>query len=284
VHSTAAILLTAFVLGLVHGITPDEHTWPITFSYAVGSYSTRRGLLTGLIFSLAFTLERSVASQLSNLALGRFFLVPGLNNYVYLAVGFAMAVAGAHILRFDRALHLHLRRDHHEQHRPEQELALRPPTPLMAAVHGVLAGFGFGAFALVLYTALAPAMPHLLGWAPGALFGLGTMVVQAAAGAAFGAYSRRIRLPAAAAERLAHGVAGKTLAYGGLAFMAGGALGILMPRVAGFSLPTGLRIPNLDAVNLGLVLVVVTVLGIGIGSLWTGLRQARSVRPEREPA
>src|SRR5204863_7466007 len=38
--SVAADLLTAFLLGLVHGITPDEHTWPITFSYAIGAYST----------------------------------------------------------------------------------------------------------------------------------------------------------------------------------------------------------------------------------------------------
>ena len=30
-------LLIAFLLGIVHGITPDEHTWPITFSYAIGS-------------------------------------------------------------------------------------------------------------------------------------------------------------------------------------------------------------------------------------------------------
>ena len=36
-------LATSFLLGIVHGVTPDEHTWPITFSYAVGGYSTRRG-------------------------------------------------------------------------------------------------------------------------------------------------------------------------------------------------------------------------------------------------
>ncbi|MDE2274517.1 MAG: hypothetical protein KGL00_10010, partial [Gammaproteobacteria bacterium] len=46
-------LLTAFFLGLIHGITPDEHTWPITFSYSVGSYSSRGGMRAGLLFSLA---------------------------------------------------------------------------------------------------------------------------------------------------------------------------------------------------------------------------------------
>jgi hypothetical protein len=53
-HVTIPVdLLTAFMLGIVHGITPDEHTWPITFSYAVGGYSTWRGLRAGLIFSAA---------------------------------------------------------------------------------------------------------------------------------------------------------------------------------------------------------------------------------------
>jgi ABC-type nickel/cobalt efflux system permease component RcnA len=41
VHVTGlAVFITALVLGVIHGITPDEHTWPITFSYAIGSYST----------------------------------------------------------------------------------------------------------------------------------------------------------------------------------------------------------------------------------------------------
>lgn len=41
--SVLTILITAILLEMVHGITPDEHTWPITFSYSVGSYSSRGG-------------------------------------------------------------------------------------------------------------------------------------------------------------------------------------------------------------------------------------------------
>ena len=48
-------LILSFLLGIVHGLTPDEHTWPITFSYAVGSYSTKKGMKAGLIFSSGFT-------------------------------------------------------------------------------------------------------------------------------------------------------------------------------------------------------------------------------------
>jgi hypothetical protein len=31
-------LIYSFLFGLLHGILPDEHTWPITFSYAIGWY------------------------------------------------------------------------------------------------------------------------------------------------------------------------------------------------------------------------------------------------------
>jgi hypothetical protein len=41
--SVATIVGLGFVLGLLHGATPDEHTWPITFSYAVGSFTTSEG-------------------------------------------------------------------------------------------------------------------------------------------------------------------------------------------------------------------------------------------------
>ena len=51
------ILAVGFILGLLHGATPDEHTWPITFSYSVGSYSSRGGFRAGLTFSGVFTLQ-----------------------------------------------------------------------------------------------------------------------------------------------------------------------------------------------------------------------------------
>jgi hypothetical protein len=38
------VIVTAFLLGVVHGVTPDEHTWPIRFSYALGSFSARKGM------------------------------------------------------------------------------------------------------------------------------------------------------------------------------------------------------------------------------------------------
>src|SRR5207247_11384308 len=99
IHVTlTADLLTAFLLGLVHGITPDEHTWPITFSYAVGSHSTKRGLVAGLIFSLAFTAQQALASELAHLGLAHLFTFERLAQIVYVIVGVVMAAAGLFIM------------------------------------------------------------------------------------------------------------------------------------------------------------------------------------------
>ncbi|MGC8479888.1 MAG: hypothetical protein ACP5M9_04490, partial [Candidatus Micrarchaeia archaeon] len=67
--SIASALFLSFILGLVHGVTPDEHTWPITFSYAVGAMSTKKGAKAGLLFSLGFTFQRAVMSELAFLFL-----------------------------------------------------------------------------------------------------------------------------------------------------------------------------------------------------------------------
>ncbi|HUY98087.1 MAG TPA: hypothetical protein VMW47_10800 [Verrucomicrobiae bacterium] len=292
----AGVLLTAYLLGVVHGITPDEHTWPITFSYAIGSYSSRRGLLVGLLFSGAFTLQRAIASELAALA-----LIPALTHgwegyVVYIVVGAAMALAGAYMLRTGRLLHLELPRlrNHlvvgHERATDAADLP-RAPRPWMALVHGFVAGWGFGAFALILFTVLVPAMHSIaFGWVPGALFGLGTTTVQAAVGASFGWVSRRLRLSPDAAVRVGRLTSGRTLLWGGLLFAGAGGFGLVLPGVAGLSLATGLHVHNLDQIGLPIILVMVIVLGIGLGTLVHEVRAARvptdsggAVRPRAQP-
>src|SRR5262249_41758924 len=92
--SVGVDLLTAFLLGLVHGITPDEHTWPLTFSYAIGGYSTWRGLRAGAIFSLAFAVQQALASELAHLGLAHWFTFDGLDQIVFIVVGLLMLAAG----------------------------------------------------------------------------------------------------------------------------------------------------------------------------------------------
>ena len=272
-----AIVVTAFVLGMVHGVTPDEHTWPITFSYSIGGYSTRRGRRAALTFSLAFTLQRALASELAYLGLSHLFTFASVDYVVYLVVGALMAGAGAVIVRRRRTIHLHLplRRRHPGDHaRSRQPLDLDDPRPWMPAVHGFVAGWGFGAFALIVYTVLAPAEHSAAwGWVPGAFFGLGTTVVQILAGSLFGLVAARRGLDPDAIRRVALRTAGNTLTWGGLAFVAGGAFGLVFPHVAGLSVATGLHVHNLAHLGIALVLVTLSVIGVGLTTL---LRQTRA--------
>ncbi|MBX5468069.1 MAG: hypothetical protein K6U14_11350 [Firmicutes bacterium] len=270
--AVGAALATAVLLGLLHGITPDEHTWPITFSYAIGSYSTRRGLWAGVVFSLAFTMQRAIGSELAYLSLDRWFTAfPALNYVVYVFVGAVMAVAGYQILH---GRHFHLFGSHRMGNAASVS-RLQDPRPWMPAVHGFLAGWGFGAFAVILYTVLAPSMPSKwLGWLPGALFGLGTMAMQAMAGGLFGWLAARRGLDQDAIRAISLKTAGRTLKWGGALFILGGLFGLAFPGLAGWSWNTGIAVHNLDTVGLPTLLVIASVGGIGLTTLVRETRHA----------
>jgi hypothetical protein len=287
------LLLSAFLLGVLHGVTPDEHTWPITLSYAIGAASGRRGMQAGLLFSAAFTVQRAIASELAFLALAPILASGSLNAAIDVGIGLVMAVSGAYILWRGRELHLTewLERALHqllrvaEQDEADGQLAMgASPVPLrMTLVHGFVAGWGTGAFAIIIYTRIAPAMPNAgVAFLPGLLFGLGTMLVQVAAGAAIGAWMRSRGLGAAALTYVGRSVAGNTLLYGGLLFTAWGLFVLVAPGLAApleAGLPTGLPIPNLDSINAGLLLVAVIVFGIAAGSFVRAMRRVRSLFP-----
>ncbi len=266
-----AVLVTAFLLGVVHGVTPDEHTWPITFSYAVGSYSTRGGMKAGFAYSAAFTLQRAIGSELAALALFPFLRTSAIETPMYLIVGLVMAMAGIAVRRKGRVFHIHGLRTvmHAEGEEPERIVSMP-----MAMVHGFVAGWGFGAFALILYTVLAPQMPsRWLGFVPGLLFGLGTMVTQIVIGAVVGAWMQSHKLTPLQIRRVARRVAGNTLLFGGVAFILAAVLGYVAPGLASFEIATPLHIHNLDRLGLDFALVIVTVAGVGISTLWLALRQ-----------
>jgi hypothetical protein len=280
------LLLGSFLLGVLHGVTPDEHTWPITVSYAIGAGSGRRGMQAGLLFSAAFTLQRAIASELAYLALAPILASGSLNAVIDVVVGIVMAASGLYILRLGRELHL---TEGFEQllHRffrvgstdgtNGMAGAENAPIPLkMTLVHGFIAGWGTGAFAVIIYTVLAPAMPNAaVAFLPGLLFGVGTMMVQILAGAALGVWMRGRGLGEAAMNYVSRAVAGNTLLYGGLLFAGWGLIAILFPAFANqldTGIPTGIGIPNLSSFNAGLMLVAVIVGVIATGSF------ARAVR------
>ncbi len=230
-------LIYSFLFGLLHGILPDEHTWPITFSYAIGGASGKEGIKAGLYFSAAFTFQRALLSEAAYLALAPFLLSPAVNGIVYIVVGFVMAVAGIIVVRRNKYPHFHLLGHHHE-HPEEMERTGHlfshdhsTPKPLSSAppvrwtiIHGFIAGFGFGGFSLYINTIAAPKMPNAwMGFLPGLLFGLGTMIVLVIIGFLFGASLRWTKT--FSEEEIKHigsQTGGRTLFFGGLLFLAFG--------------------------------------------------------------
>src|SRR5438046_3872085 len=177
---------------MLHGVIPDEHTWPITFSYSVGSATGRGGMLSGLFFASAFTAQRAIMAQLVYFALASYLAFDeGLNSVVYLAVGVAMSIAGYLILsnRLPSWHPLaHFLRTRGRTHYDEKGVSRRVPTH-WCVIHGFIAGFGVdtGLFTTFVYLVAVPAMPSsALGFAPGAAFGLGTLLILLVIGFTFG--------------------------------------------------------------------------------------------------
>jgi hypothetical protein len=226
-------LVYSFLFGLLHGILPDEHTWPITFSYAIGGASGKEGLKAGLFFSAAFTLQRTLLSELSYLALAPFLLNPAINAYIYMVVGLVMFIAGWILLRRNQYIHLHILGHHLEEgvaaksgakkkdpeHSQEAKVPGAPPVQ-WTLVHGFVAGFGLGGFSLFVNTVAAPSMPAAwAGFFPGLLFGLGTMIMLVIVGSLFGASLRWThRLTEDEIKRIGSTTGGRTLFFGGLLF------------------------------------------------------------------
>lgn len=289
------ILAVGFLLGLLHGVTPDEHTWPITFSYSVGSYSSRGGMKAGLTFSGGFAVQRSILTALGFLGLATIYTVYNLDGPVYILVGIVMFAAGWYLLR---GSDIHLPFDHwmerllgrafadHTHHTTTAERTPLPeagvkPIPLrMALVHGFVAGWGIGGFGTILVFILAPQMPNV-GWAAlvGTMFGLGTMIMQMITGVLFAYLARLKRLTIAQMQRVGRSTAARTLYIGGLAFVAVGVLVAAFPWLSSFALSTGTSIPNLDSIGYATALIVIVVGVIGGHSLWRAYREIRRPAP-----
>ncbi len=277
--SVGEILLVSYLLGMMHGATPDEHTWPITFSYAVGKYSTKGGMKAGFLFSLGFTIQRALLTTLGFIGLAAIYKEYNLDGPVYFVVGFVMAIAGSYILH-GRYLHLPIDKLlHSETHSGSAEREIRDVPLKMTIVHGLIAGFGFGAYASVITFVLAPMMPSI--WfapLPGVMFGLGTMTMQVIFGALFANLMKLKRLTEDDIKYIGRKTAGRTLYYGGIVFSLVGVLIMLLPSIDNWAISTGNPIPNLNAIDIGFLLVVTVVGGIGIASIVMSYREVKAAK------
>jgi hypothetical protein len=277
-----AILGIAFILGTLHGITPDEHTWPITFSYSIGSYSTRGGMKSGFMFSLGFMSQRAVLTTLGFIGLAAVYRIYNLDGPVYIVVGFVMFLAGSYILK-GKYLHVPLDRlfrsekEHHSseaQRLPLHETGIKPVPLKMATLHGFVAGWGVGAYATIITFILAPEMPSVF-FAPlvGLFFGIGTMCMQIVLGAVFANIMRVKKVTVEQIKYVGRSAAARTLYLGGLAFAAIGALIAAFPILDQIAVNTGNPIPNLDSIGVAAVLVISVVGLIGFGNVYRGYRE-----------
>lgn len=294
-----AALIISYLLGIVHGITPDEHTWPITFSYAVGSGSTKGGMKAGLIFSSGFTLQRAVLSEVAYFALAGIFMTAFAFGVTYVFVGVAMLAAGVYIKRKDMYPHWHAIEDRlgvlfhmHKEGSKDQRMEfehkknpidssdmsseLKQIPSKLAFVHGLIAGFGFGAFALIIYTVLSPSMPSpWLGWLPGFLFGMGTMTMQVTFGAFFGRWLTKVKkLTKQGITFVSRSISSDVLLYGGIAFAVGGAAILAFPQLLEYAIVTPIQVHNLHNLGIGFFLVIIVVVIIGILSYRASMKKA----------
>ena len=283
--SLLTIALISLILGIMHGATPDEHTWPITFSYAVGSYSTMKGMKAGFIFSSGFTLQRALLSTLGFLGLAAIYKTYNLDGPVYILVGIAMAIAGSYILNKRGYLHIPIdallgSKEHRQSFRsaPQPHGSKPKQIPLkMAAVHGLIAGWGFGPYAAIITFILAPQMPSLVyAPMPGLFFGIGTMIMQIIFGGLFANIAKLKRLSIAQVSYVGRKTAGRTLFYGGFMFAIIGLLIMVFPILDKIAISTGNPIPNLNSFGVATVLVLIVVGVVGMGSMALGIRELMS--------
>ncbi|NNN18651.1 MAG: hypothetical protein HKL84_02230 [Acidimicrobiaceae bacterium] len=278
-HSVAweLALVIAFGLGLLHGVTPDEHTWPITFSYSIGSYSSKGGRKAGFRFSATFILQRAIGSEIAYYALKSILVSAKAGFLLYTLIGMVMAGSAVYMkVKLSKGSYESIEKHSHA-------------VTVMPMIHGFIAGWGVGAFAVIVYGVLSPSMPNgYFAWAPGAIFGMGTMVTQMLVGSIFGAFIEKIHLSEPNKAKFATKISSTTLLASGTAFVVVGIVGSLFPGwISSLGIATPINIPNLSKVDVGFFLAVPVVFVSAGLAMYFGLKELKRSQiappPERVP-
>nr|CCC55510.1 conserved hypothetical protein [uncultured archaeon] len=155
-------LLAVLFIGIVHGIKPDEHTWPITVSYAMMQKNLGGVIKAVSVFAGALTIIWTLMSALMGELMG-LVDIQVLHPYVNFIVGATMIGVAAYLVFGDN----------------KEENNVKTADYRMIWIHGLAAAFG-GDFVivLVLTAALVPAISSGLGFLVGLVFGLGSWMAQ----------------------------------------------------------------------------------------------------------
>ncbi|MEM3972457.1 MAG: hypothetical protein QXF96_07685 [Saccharolobus sp.] len=154
--------LAIFIIGLIHGIKPDEHTWPITISYALMQKQFKYAIVSTAIFTTALTLVWTMLSALTS-EIYSFLANYNLDPYVDVIVGLTMISVSIGLLLMRKS-------------EVSQE-SVRGYKVIW--VHGLAAAFGGDFIVVLLLTLALTPIVGQAGFLIGLLFGIGSFVSQA---------------------------------------------------------------------------------------------------------
>ncbi len=153
--------LAIYLIGLIHGLKPCEHSWPITIGYSLMQKSLKATIITVSIFTGMLTLVWTCLSALVGEVAGLIdFRL--LEPYVDIIVGVTMLGVFTYLTLKDR----------------EKEVNIERHSYRVVWIHGLAAAFGGDFFViLILATTLAPITKSLT-FLIGLLHGLGLWTAQ----------------------------------------------------------------------------------------------------------
>lgn len=163
-------LLSIFLLGLVHGLTPDEHTWPVIFAYSVQQKKIKKSIKTAVYFALAATIPWTILAAIVGY-LGSILIPETWEVYFHILLGGAIILLGIYTVIYQHIPHLHI--GHQKGHQD------KPPKPFktkQAFIYGLILGSGPCAPVLLMYGFAAQSQSVLIGIFAGLLFGLATLL------------------------------------------------------------------------------------------------------------
>ncbi|MCH4815558.1 MAG: hypothetical protein QXY87_07530 [Saccharolobus sp.] len=155
--------LAIFIIGIVHGLKPDEHTWPITVSYGIMQRNMKGAIVSTSVFAGALTLIWASLSALTGQLLS-FFQNYNLDPVVDVIVGLTMiGVALIFIIKGkDKVAD--------KDNNPDYKLIW---------IHGLAAAFGGDFIVVLLLTiALSTLISVNITFLIGLLFGIGSWIAQ----------------------------------------------------------------------------------------------------------
>lgn len=178
-----------FILGLVHGLTPDEHTWPVIFGSSLNQKRMQKAVYTAFFFALAATIPWIILAAIFSI-LGTVFYRESWEVYFHLVLGLAMLLLGGYALIYSHTPHFHI--GHKKGH--NDKAPKKPFNLTQIIIYGLILGLGPCAPVLLMYGFAAESQRLSIGIFSGLLFGLATMITLSILAAIFSGFANLAKI------------------------------------------------------------------------------------------